>query len=348
MAPPVKHFSLHRIAGTELRVVSDVETGVLPVIAAEESVIRSYAASPSWEHRWVTLFVLHDLSPLSRQLQATADGADELANRVVGHPVLTVYDLTNPARCNVFVNCEAMKAAGYWNDPVATRALLAHEHAHPLSENDTIKASRGRAIQLRLKDEELPAISPAHTMVKVWERTGDLLGVLFEKLVLTGPREVFTNELAIRSGFGDALLHLNKCNLDTMEKSLVGREEVRCLLEEEVMRGTLSPAEADLLQLIGDLNSYLDVVLEVVPFLRAGRDDAAQELEEMLARSIFPRLTRETTDVYHELRRQYTLLRCDQSPHHFTVWGDRAADCLRRALARKGLDLRVEWKVRHD
>ena len=348
MAPTVKHFSLHRIAGTELRVVSDVETGVLPVIEAEESVIRSYAACQAWEHRCVTLFVLHDLSPLTRQLQAATGGAAGVAKQMAGRPVMTVYDLANPASCHVFVNCEAMKEAGYWDDPVAMRALLAHEHAHPLAENDTIRASRSWTIQLRLKDEAWPVIPPAQSMVKVWERTKDLLGALIEKLVLTGPREVFTNELTIRSGFDNDLLHLNTCNLDTVEKSLVGREEVRRRLEEEVTRGTLSPAEVDLLQLIGDLNSYVDVVLEVAPFLRAGREDAAKVLEETLARSIFPRLTRETTDVYNELRQQYTVLRADLSPHDFVTWGERAAGCLGRVLARKGLVVRVEWEVRHD
>ena len=45
MARTVKHFSLHRIAGTELRVVADVEDGVLPVIQVEEVVIRGYAGT---------------------------------------------------------------------------------------------------------------------------------------------------------------------------------------------------------------------------------------------------------------------------------------------------------------
>ena len=36
MLRTVNHFSLHRINSTELRVVSDVSEGVLPVIVAED------------------------------------------------------------------------------------------------------------------------------------------------------------------------------------------------------------------------------------------------------------------------------------------------------------------------
>jgi hypothetical protein len=64
MTRAVRHFSLHRITGTgldfnnigiehrgtELRVVADIEAGVLPVIQAEEVVIREYVRQPRWPH----------------------------------------------------------------------------------------------------------------------------------------------------------------------------------------------------------------------------------------------------------------------------------------------------------
>ncbi|MDO9065990.1 MAG: hypothetical protein Q7U96_02780, partial [Chloroflexota bacterium] len=71
MARTIKHFSLHRIAGTELRVVADVEEGTLPVVQAEETVLRRYVQREAWPHRWVTLFILQDLQPLVRQLTHT-------------------------------------------------------------------------------------------------------------------------------------------------------------------------------------------------------------------------------------------------------------------------------------
>ena len=44
-----EHVSLHRIAGTELRVVSDVESGLGPFIEVEKGVIEKYAATPRWQ-----------------------------------------------------------------------------------------------------------------------------------------------------------------------------------------------------------------------------------------------------------------------------------------------------------
>ena len=77
MARRVKHFGLHHVAETELRVVADVEEGVLRVIQIEEAVIRGYAQQASWPHHWVTLFVLQDLQPLARQLRRLASPGAE-------------------------------------------------------------------------------------------------------------------------------------------------------------------------------------------------------------------------------------------------------------------------------
>src|SRR3990170_6852103 len=63
-----QHVSLHRIAGTELRAVSDVESGLDPFVEVEKQVIERYAADARWRQQTVTLFVLNDLGPLRRQL----------------------------------------------------------------------------------------------------------------------------------------------------------------------------------------------------------------------------------------------------------------------------------------
>ena len=147
----VKHFSLHRIVETELRVVSDVEAGVLPVIQVEEAVIRDYARREVWPHRWVTLFVLQDLQPLVRQLTPSPalplpGGGNSLppggAAALEHRPVVNVYDLADPAGCYIFVNRKAMMKEGYWDDALAIQGLLAHEHAHPLAENEATRSSR--------------------------------------------------------------------------------------------------------------------------------------------------------------------------------------------------------------
>ena len=172
MARTVKHFSLHRIAGTELRVVADVETGVLPVIQVEEAVIRGDAQQGLWPHRWVTLFVLQDLQPLVRYLTPTPSlppagggskgespafppgGAAALDYR----PVINVYDLADLTGCHVFVNQKAMLREGYWDDALAIQGLLAHEHAHPLAENETTRASR--QLRFTISDCRLPIAHP--------------------------------------------------------------------------------------------------------------------------------------------------------------------------------------------
>ena len=130
MARTIKHFSLHRIAGTELRVVADVEEGTLPVVQAEETVLRRYVQREAWPHRWVTLFILQDLQPLVRQLTHTPTPSQPFPYQGEGskgggaslppggatalnyRPVVNVYDLANPAGCNVFVNRQAMISEG--------------------------------------------------------------------------------------------------------------------------------------------------------------------------------------------------------------------------------------------
>jgi hypothetical protein len=341
MARTVKHFSLHRIAGTELRVVADVETGVLPVIQAEEGIIRGYAQQGLWPHRWVTLFVLEDLQPLVRQLRPGTDlppgGAAALDHR----PVVNVYDLADPAGCHVFVNRQAMMKEGYWDDSLAIQALLAHEHAHPLAENETTGASR--QLRFSICDCRLP-IAPSQIENRK-SKIENLLTLLADKLCLYAPRELFANEMTIRSGFGQALLHLDRRNVDNASRSVAGREELRQQLQQEVASGNLTPQGADLLLLIGDLKGYLDLALEVTPFYRTGRESDAQELEVILEAEVFPHLAPEVSRAYTALREQYIALRADLTPPELMVWGEGVLNILAGALAEKGLTLRYRLQI---
>jgi len=371
MMRTVKHFSLHRVASpaaaglvlrpagaglTELRVVSDVEAGVLPVIQIEEAVIQGYARQGHWPHRWVTLFVLQDLQPLIRQLTPTPSlppvraasppgrdgllgggsqgggpalppgGADALDQR----PVVNVYDLADLDSCHVFVNQQAMLKEGYWDDPLAMRALLAHEHAHPLAENQTTQASRQLQVALTL-DPPASGASLGDRQVKVQR----LLTILADKLAVYAPRELFANELTIRSGFGDALFHLDRRSVAAAARSVAGRDELTRQLRQEVTQGSLTPAAASLLQLIGDLRGYLDLALEIAAFYRSGQASEARQLEAPLETEIFPRLEPQVAGAYSALREHYLSLRADLAPPALRAWSEGALGILANALAEK-------------
>ncbi len=330
----VKHFSLHRIAGTELRVVSDVESGVIPFIQIEEKVIGRYAKSPRWRQEVITLFILRDLEPLIRQLSQAAGlppgGLDGLPHR----PIVNLYDLKNPVSCHVFINQGAMEKEGYWSDQDAIMALLAHEHAHPLAENETTQTSR--QLRLAISDLRFPICDFS---------IENLLTLLADKLCLYAPRELFANEMTIRSGFGEALLHLDQCTLANASRSVAGREELRQQLQQEVASGNLTLQGADLLLLIGDLKGYLDLALEIAPFYRTGREGNARELESILETEVFPHLEPEVARAYSALREQYIALRADLTPPELMAWSKGVLNILAGALAEKGLVLQHGLRI---
>jgi hypothetical protein len=353
MTHAVKHFSLHRIEGTELRVVADVDVGVLPVVQVEEAVIRGYARHLRWPHHWVNLSILHDLRPLLRQLSRQA----ELAGTGVGRsllpgsavdlesrPVVNVYDLADLEGCHIFVNQQVMMKEGYWDDLLVIQGLLAHEHAHPLAENETIRASRQFRVELSpdfaFSMSDFGAEDRSSRIVR-------LLSQLAEKLTIHAPREIFSNELTIGSGFGDALLHLNRRNVVNAGRSVADRPELSRRLQQEVSGGTLNPTAADLLLLVGDLTSYLDLVLEIAPLYRTRRERDARELETMLGGALFPSLELPVVQAYTALREQYVALLAGLSPPEFLGWSQGVLRILDQALAERGLALHGHlWK--HD
>lgn len=374
----VRHFSLHRLEGTELRVISDVDAGVIPIVRAEEEVIRGYSARAAWPHRWVTLFILRDLQPLVRLVPEGA-GLPPGDTAALDHrPVVSVYDLADLTACHVFVNQQAMAKEGYWDDCLAVRGLLAHEHAHPLSENDATRASRSLEVELSWRMREpvalgvasrgegldapssgrltpAPELAPASEMAEVkvvgapWEsRLDRLLAVLVDKLCVYAPREIFANEVAIRCGFEEALLHLNRLNVAGAVRSVEGRESLRRHLEEEVVgRKALLPPGAGVLLLVGDLKGYLDMALEVAPFYRAGRAAEALELEAGLQAAVFSRLEPEVARAYEALRDRYIALRADASPTELATWTGGVAEVLAGTLQARGLALRYQVTAAH-
>ncbi len=376
MARTVTHLSLHRITGIrpapseahagepeggiELRVVADVEDGVLPVVQMEETVIRGYAQQQHWPHRWVTLFILRDLQPLVRQLEAGI-GPLEQAPRAAGgergqidplqgnlppggmavlqqRPVVNVYDLDDPDNCHVFVNRQAMIEAAYWDDPLAIQGLLAHEHAHPLVEDEMTRASRRLQVQLSLVSD---APTSGGAMPERQAKAARLFALLADKLCVYAPREILANELAIASGFGEALFHLDRRNVDNAGRSVAGREGLARQLQQEVTQQSLTPAAAHLLLLIGDMTSFLDLALEVAPFYRAGWADEAQQLEAVLEAEVFPHLEPSVAQAYAALRQHYIALSTNLSLPGLIDWGEEILRVLAQAIAGSGFTVQL-------
>lgn len=336
MARPVKHVHLHRIGPTELRVVADVEEGVITIVQQEEAVIRGFMGRGHWPHRLVSLYILKDLQPLIRQIKGGAlppGGAGILDTR----PIVNLFDLADPSACHIFVNQQAMIQVDYWDDPIAICGLLAHEHAHPLSENATTNASRGLVVALGLEGGEQVAGSNG--------RLERLLAQLVEQLCLYAPRELYTNELAITSGFDQAMLHLNRRNVAIACQSVAGRERLREVLQQDVAAGSRPVEAVGLLLLAGDLESHLKLAIEVAPFIRAGREAEARELEGVLAQVLFPQLEPEVAGVYDTLRQLYTGLTAELTVAQLQGWGQQVADVVLAALRERGLGVRCEVRL---
>ena len=326
--------------------MADVEEGVLRLIQVEETVIQGYARTVPWPHRCVTLFVLEDLQPLIRQLNL---GASPLSLLPSGQPFLpadvtalnerpmvNIYDLADLTNDNIFVNYNEMVKQGYWSDPQVLRALLAHEHAHPLAENETTLASR--QVRFKIVEEGSPN-----------DRFGDrkpkfipLLNLLAEKLTLLAPRELFANQRTIQSGFAEDLLYLNLRNMDNARLSIEGRKDLICDLQAEISQGKLTPGEMDLLLFVGDLNGYLPLALEVAPFHSTGYPAFARSLEMILENHIFPAIDPLAVQCFTALTDTYLLLSDHMSLSQLAAWNNKVLEILFTALVKKGLSLHLQ------
>lgn len=308
---PIKHFTLHRLDGVELRVVADVESpaGVLSLIQAESEVVTQMAKDVRWLHETVTLFVLSDLSPLQRQLQALGRlpaGYQELGD-LLAKPVVNMYDLAAPTACHVFVNQEKMVAAGYWNDLLAIQGLLAHEHAHPLSECAATEAVR--QLQLTLNLQLASEWAADAELAATWSKRAEAqLLALAKLLCLVAPRELFTNEIAMAAGFSKGLLHLNQQNVRLLVAGLAHRPLLQAQLTLQRDAGRLSQAGADALSLIGDLQGHLPLAMEVAAFQRQGYQAEASYLMSKLQQELFPHLDPLVESLFEQICEKYTQL----------------------------------------
>ena len=339
----LKHFSLRRIADTELRVVSDMESGVGSLAEVEQEVIAKYAATPRWRQEVITLFVLKDLEPLVRQLSEGAalppGGLAVLGQR----PIVNVYDLENPGACHLFINQRAMEKEGYWDDREAVKGLLAHEHAHPMSECETTRSAR--RLQADLSTDGVRPLFPSQAQEKEWQTKVDrLLAVVVDKLCLYAPREVFANDVTIESNFTAPLLYLDKKNVLNAAKGARSKAALRQRLQEEVERSSLTSAGADLLLVIADMHGHLDLAMETASFYRQGKVTEAKELEDMLFAEVTPYLEPPVAEAYPRLRDQYVQLSQDTSPEELVQFEGSLLGILAAVVKEKGL--RLEYSLR--
>ena len=335
----IRHFALHRIGDVELRVISDIESGVIGISEVAEDVLRRYVAVAGWPHRVVSLFVLSDLSPLQRQLVATAKlppgGVEGLGLR----PIVNLYDLADLAACNIFINQTAMVKEGYWGDRVIETALLAHEHAHPLAENATTLATRQIAVTVQpTSDQPLDSTDEA-----AWqEKLRRLLQLQVDKLCLYAPREVFTNDIVLREGFGDALYHLDLQNVNNAAQGIQARPSLVAGLAAEA---ALTNAGRAVFLAVADLKAHLDLALEIASFHRLGRAAQARSLEQVLDTAVFPALVPVTGLAYRALVKRYQALTPDMPPDALADFAGQIVTILADALKPYGVELGASIEI---
>lgn len=351
MTNAIKHFSLHRIAGTDLQVVSDVEGGVISLIQVEEEVIQGYVRRGTWPHTGVTLFILQDLAALSRQLENKEGVWREALASLTDRPVVNIYDLCDLSECHIFVNQQAMLQGSYWGDQQAVRGLLAHEHAHPLSECQTVRFSRSlRCAHTWTFEFGTGEQNPAggYDGGTLSSRIDQLLHQLVGKLCLSAAREILANEMVIRSGFDEALLYLDHQGLRQAIFGVAQRNDLADDLERRVSEGALSRPTVALLLLLGDMSFYLEQALEISAFYRAGHATEAEELEKGLKENVFIHLDPESQLAYDALNYQYLALCEDMTVEALVGWGCRILAIIAGALASKGLILRYQLEMDRD
>ncbi len=345
MPAQVRHISLHRVAGTELRVISDIERGVLPIIETEETVIDAYMRNGVWQHEWVSLFLLQDLEPLAAQLKERGDTPADVHAALGDRPAVTLYDLADLSGCHLFVSERVVRRASYWDDAQAMRGLLAHEHAHPLSENSATQRSRRLSAVVTWEAEGCMGSTTETGPETMAASVLSLIEALVNRLCINALRELFANELTIRSGFGQELLHLDRHNIANSASSVRGRDMVQESLRQRVSQGKLAESMVEPLLLLGDMHSYLDQALEVAAFYRADCPGKGQELEESLHKEVLVGLDAQIAAVFAGLRRAYLQPKAEMTADEVRQWAQEVTSLLMETLGRRGLPVRCRIEL---
>lgn len=240
--------------------------------------------------------------------------------------MVIIYDAGSLAECTIFINRGVLQADGTWNDRRALRALLAHEHAHPLAENEAVRAARSLAVEAEGGGPYWAALQP-------------IVLLLADRLFVHAVQEVFANEIAIAAGFAEVLFHLDQ---GTVERARVGIQRRPTLVEElerQVAEGTLDEDALGAVLLVGDLQAYLLFALETAPFIRTGHQREAEAIEARLAETVWPSLDPLVQGLYATLRDHYCRLKADLGPAGVAEWAEGVLSHFASALASRNLDV---------
>lgn len=276
------------VGGVTVRVVSNCAVDISATVDAERRVVRKLLDRGLWPHRTVTLFVLDDLGPLEGHLRERGKVMEEAALHLPQRPMVNVYDPRHPVECFVFVNRQMMVAEGYWDDGVATEGLLAHEHAHPLSEAPATAAARVLSVEADGPD----------TLAPLAARLG--------KTLSTGAvSELLANTFCITNGFADELAHVDRIALSRAADHLPQRAELQRRVTDAIAAGRLPAENAEALLLLADAQIGLPFALEVTPFTASGAATTARALDDLLVGGILAAMGPTVLSLYHALRAAY-------------------------------------------
>lgn len=276
------------VGGVTVRVVSNCAVDIAATVDAERRVVRKLLDRGLWPHRTVTLFVLNDLAPLEGHLRERGKVMEEAALHLPQRPMVNVYDPRHPVECFVFVNRQMMVAEGYWDDGVATEGLLAHEHAHPLSEAPATAAARVLSVEADGPD----------TLAPLAARLG--------KTLSTGAvSELLANTFCITNGFADELAHVDRIALSRAADHLPQRAELQRRVTDAIAAGRLPAENAEALLLLADAQIGLPFALEVTPFTASGAAATARALDDLLVGGILSAMGPTVLSLYHALRAAY-------------------------------------------
>jgi hypothetical protein len=340
MAGAIEHVSRHRINGAELQVIADARKGVEWLIEVEKKVVSGFMLHGGWPHRRINLFVFETLQPLVERLSQTLP--QSLAARELDtKPMVHIYNMGDLTECSVFVNRRVMIQQGMWDNPLALEGLLAHEHAHPMAENAATGAARD--LKVRIAATEAGGATPASSLSVPHDAIARSLEHLAEELCLHAPHEVFTNELAIRAGFGPALYYLNCLNLGESRTGMKERAGLEEALRAQVEQGRLSEAGMGLLLFAASAEAHVRVALETAAFARAGRQEEADEIEHRLEAGVFRRVEPEIGALYFAFYRQYLALTPDMDRDAMQHWAAEAFAPVIEEIARRGAYFRTEF-----
>jgi hypothetical protein len=309
MAGSIEHVSRHRLNGVELQVIADHASGNDGLIEAEKNVVRRFLLHGGWPHRRVNLFVFEDLKPVAEKLRSAKAMSEAESLELERKPMVHIYNLRDLSECSVFVNRALMTRLGLWEDTLAIEGLLAHEHAHPIAENSTTRAARDLRMRLtrsvsgaleNMVNEEsgFPAQATHQAVAASLEH-------LARELCIHASHEVFTNELAIRAGFGLALEHLNLMSLAEGRAGMAERARFSEALRKKVSDGQLSEIDRELLLLIASMEAHVRLALETAAFARAGARHEAEAIEARAMAEVFSSVEPEIGALYHAFYNRY-------------------------------------------